>query len=314
MQIGWRQVLPAILAVASAAATASPVGYSVNSDAADGDMLHRIDLATGQATAIGKVIGLGDGPAGRKDIEGLAFSPTGTLWGVDEESQKLFPIDIGSGLVISSGDVRIRPLDALSNNDFGMTFTCSGKLYMTSVATESLYHVELDGTMHVIGSKGALNNRISALTAWGEPAQLFGLGNGKFSDGSNDSRSLFRIDAETGTTERIGSIGPEAADYYEAGLSFDDEGNLWALTDRGAEPGQILRIDPATGVAELVATASKHGFESLAVAPPGGCGSPPVYDPEVSSPSIPTFDRLGMLLATLALLATGALALRGRPD
>ena len=43
-----RNVLPVMFAVASVAASAAPMGYSVNSDAPDGDTLHTIDMATGE--------------------------------------------------------------------------------------------------------------------------------------------------------------------------------------------------------------------------------------------------------------------------
>lgn len=303
---------PVLVACAAATAQAAPMGYSVNSDAAEGDKLHRIDLETGVATPIGKVMGLGDGPSGRADIEGLAFSPDGALWGVDEESRTLFPIDKGTGVVISGGDVGIGPLDALRNNDFGMTFTCSGQLYLTSVVAESLYRVTLDGTMTVVGAKGSLDARISALAAWGNPARLYGLGNGSFGDGSADSRSLYLIDPNTGTTTLLGALGPQAEDYLEAGMSFDDAGQLWALTDRGALGSQVLRIDASNGQAEAVSITTVNGFESLAVAPPGGCASDGRDTPHPDWYGIPALDQMGTLLLLFLVAGSGLLFLRQR--
>lgn len=300
------------LACVTAPAQAAPMAYSVNSDAVDGDRLHHLDLATGSATPIGKVMGLGDGPSGRTDIEGLAFSPDGALWGVDEESRKLFPIDTATGLVISGGDVGIGPLDAFRNNDFGMTFTCSGDLYLTSVVTETLYRVTLSGVMTPVGTKGSLGTRISALAAWGNPARLYGLGNGSFGDGSVDSRSLYLIDPNTGTTTLLGELGPEAEDYLEAGMSFDGTGKLWALTDRGALGSQVLRLDVNNGRAAAVAISTVNGFESLAVAPPGGCTSKGVDSRPSDWYGIPTLDRTGSLLLLLTMVGTGLVFLRQR--
>lgn len=297
-----------IFALASATAGAAPVGYSVNSDEPLGDSLYRIDLATGAETLIGKVLSLG---VGRTDIEGLAFDTAGTLWAVDDESRMLFPVDPGTGLVESASEVSITGLGAASGNDFGLTFTCSGKLYLTSVESQSLYSLGLDGTASLIGAAGSLGVRISAIAAYGNPARLYGLGNGLISDGGpKDNRSLYEIDTGDGTVTLIGEIGAQAADYFEAGLSFDDSGTLWAITDRRTIAqnlgSEVLRLDTGTGEAALVSTTTVAGFESLAVAPPAGC-SPD--NGEDSYLPVPVFGPAGALLAILALLATGILAL-----
>jgi hypothetical protein len=323
-----RNVLPLMFAVVSVAATAAPMGYSVNSDAPDGDTLHIIDMATGEATPMGKV----QSTTGvRKDVEGLAFSPSGTLWAVDEggtgqfeASRRLFPISKKSGLVgfgsnEEEKDIGISGLDELKGNDFGMTFTCVGELYLTSVVSQSLYRLDpTDGTAELVGSKNGLGYNISALAAWGNPAELYGLGNGMDeTSGAKDSRSLFKIDPLSGAATLIGDIGNDAGAYTEAGLSFDENKNLWALTDRSNLgnleyfSSEVLRIDIETGAATKVSTTKLAGsntdltgFESLAVAAPAGCdGEPDEYT------AIPTLDRMGLLLMLLTLLTPGLLAL-----
>lgn len=309
------KLMPVLLAVAASAVSAAPVGYSVNSDAADGDRLHRIDLATGVATAVsGLPVMSGSGPVERTDIEGLAFDREGTLWAVDEDSMHLFPLNLVSGIVAAQGDVPIDGINDEKSNDFGLTFTCEDQLFASSVISQTLYRLDLDGTATVVGAPGALGHNISALAAWGSPTRLFGLSNGLANAGNDqfvqDDRGLFSIDIGSGVATLIGTLGGAADDYFEAGLSFDTEGNLWALLDRGADASQILQLDTDTGAATLISTASGTGFESLAVAPPGGCSVPPdsVFEPE----PIPALDRNGLLLTLLSMLGIGLLALHRR--
>ena len=152
-------------------ALAAPVGYSVNSDEPSGDELHVIDLATGAATSRGPVRSATETFL---DVEGLALDPDGNLWAVDEGTLSLFPLSKGNGTVDSDAVRPIVGLDALTGNDFGMTFTCDGELFVTSVADGALYQLEPGGSANRIGNLGA---NISALAAYGKPTRLFGLSN-----------------------------------------------------------------------------------------------------------------------------------------
>ncbi|MEE4174032.1 MAG: hypothetical protein V2I57_07255 [Xanthomonadales bacterium] len=308
----------AVLCASSLAA--APVGFSVNADAPDGDSLYAVDLADGSTSARGLVQ---SATGAFLDVEGLAFDANGTLWGVDEQSLSLFPISTGNGTVNLNEVQAITGLSATSGNDFGLTFACDGNLYLSAVADGTLYRLGLDGAATPIG---ALAENISALAAYGNPVRLVGLSNGLQSDGGPvDSRSLYDIDPATGALTLIGAVGPAVADYAQAGLSFDADGNLWALTDRriqGQDLGsEVLSIDLATGQATVVATTPETGFESLAVAPPAGCTvapPPPPQPPPTARPrsrvdGIPTLDFYGKLGAALALLLTGFLVLRQRP-
>ncbi len=239
------------LSVGSVAA--APVGYSVNSDAPNGDELFAIDLADGSATSRGAVT---SGVENFRDVEGLAFDANGTLWAVDEQSLSLFPVNTVNATVDLN---EVRPLlgiNATSGNDFGMTFTCDDSLFISSVADGALYRLDNAGSATLVG---ALTQNISALAAYGNPTRLYGLSNGLQADESTaDSRSLYEIDPTTGALTLVGALGPAAADYLQAGLSFDANGNLWALTDRriqGQDLGsEVLSIDLATGAATPVAT------------------------------------------------------------
>lgn len=302
-----------LIALPLASATAAPVGYSVNSDQPLGDTLHAIDLADGTATAIG--VGVSSLGVLRTDVEGLAISPNLALWGADEDRLKLFRINTTTGTVIPESEVDITGLDAAISNDFGLTFACDGTLYTTSVISQSLFILDTDGTATRVGAAGSLGVNISAIASFGEsPVRLFGLGNGLLGDeGPADNRSLYEIDPLTGITTLIGDVGAGVANYTEAGLSFDASGQLWAITDRSAFglPSQILSLDLDTGEATLVSTTTIIGFESLAIAPPGGCGSGPPVEPSPAV-QIPSLGAAGKLLAILVLLLPGLAGLNLR--
>ena len=76
-------------------------------------------------------------------------------------------------------------------------------------------------------------------------------------------------------------MGTSISKYDQAGLAFDADGNLWAITDRriindksaANEPSEILRIDLETGAATHVWTTREVGFESLAIASPLACNT-----------------------------------------
>lgn len=260
----------------SAATLAAPDGYSINSDSVsnDEDSLYRIDLATGVHTRLGFVKSLGQT---KIDVEGLAFAPDGTLYGVDDDSMTLFPINTDTGIVVNQQEVNISGMPFGGGNDFGLTFACDGNLYATSVGARSLYLLGPNGTATRIGALGSLNANISALAAFGNPVKLFGLGSGLTGAGTVDSRTLYEIDPLTGiATAKPQQVGAAVDAYNQAGLEFDSSGTLWAITDRRAVPGgdfpsQILRIDTTTGLATHSAYTTEIGFESLAISIPQGC-------------------------------------------
>jgi hypothetical protein len=311
--------LSILLATAAPLLGAAPVGYSINSDSATGnaDSLFLIDLGLGTETLVGPVL---VGNDARIDVEGLAFAPDGTLYGIDDSEMTLFPIDPASGLIQANSEVQLSGLAGGGGNDFGMTFTCDGSLYVTSVARDTLYRLSLNGVAQPVGAEGSLGVNIGALAAWGDPAQLFGLGNGLDGNQNEDTPALFRIDPVTGVATEIGPLGPAAGAYAEGGLAFDDSGQLWAITDRrdrfgGPLPGEVMRIDLTTGAADQVRVLGESGFESLAVSPPGGCtpdAAPPndPVDAAGDDHAIPTLGPVGLLALIVLMLAVGLVVLR----
>jgi len=262
-----------LMTAVSASLSAGPVGYAINSDSrsANADSLYRINLATGELTRLGFVRSLN---SIRLDTEGLAFAPDGTLWGMDDESMKLFPLNIDNGQVITANEVSLIGFTGTGNNDFGMTFACDNNLYASSSRDDSLYRVALNGTATRIGAQGGLGRDISALAAWGNPVQLYGLSNGNLNSGG--SASLYSIDTTTGVATLIGPLGAGAAAYDQAGMSFDSTGQLWVMTDRSQLlsplPSEILQVNTTNGAATLASsTTGETGFESLAITLPRGC-------------------------------------------
>ncbi len=261
-----------LLSTLSASLAAAPDGYSINSDSGtnNADSLYRINLATGAETRIGTVKSLGET---RIDVEGLAFAPDGTLYGVDDSSMTLFPLNTNNAQVENAEEVFISGLPSGGGNDFGLTFACDGNLYLTSIVKGSLYRMDLDGTANLIGSENSLGVKISALAAYGDPVKLYGLGNGIDADGNVSTPNLYRINLTNGKASKIGPLGSAVGDYTEAGLAFDDAGQLWAINDRRQLqlPSQIMRINTSTGTASDVQLTAEAGFESLAITAPSGC-------------------------------------------
>lgn len=314
----FRIAIVLLVSLFAVSANGSPMAYSVNSDSGDPDnedSLYLIDLADGSGQRRGTLAsGIPDDI--RRDTEGLAFSPDGTLWGIDDDSLTLFPINVKSGVVGQSLDIQKLGFPTGGGNDFGMTFGCDNTLYVTSVATRTLYELDMKGNIEAKGGEGILGANISAIAGIGNPIRLYGLGNGQFQDGGTDSPNLYSIDADSGIATLIGPLGNEAGEYNQGGLSFDSEGNLWAITDRRIINGkieefasQILNINLSTGAATLVSDTSsiegtgEVGFESLAINATSTC--------TIEGPSIPLTEGIPTIGAIARLLFIGLLLFIG---
>jgi len=310
-----RYALLMVASIFAVSANAAPMAYSVNSDSSDGDSLYLIDLATGADQFRGKLF---TGIQDRTDTEGLAFSPepNSRLWGMDDASATLFPINIANGTIDYREEIQL-PVEFQvgGGNDFGMTFACDNNLFFTSVRSKTLYRRDPDGSINIVGAEQSLGVNISAIAAFGNPTKLYGLGNGQFQNGDTDSPNLYSIDPVTGTASLIGPLSPTGEfQYNEAGMTFDSNGGLWAITDRSQinnQKSQVLSIDVATGTATLRSTTvNENGYESLAIGPPGGCNITAGRSDGV--PAIPTLSLTGRLSAILVLMLAGMLILRRR--
>lgn len=327
----FRNALILIVSSFALSANGAPMAFSVNSDSGNPDTedsLYMIDLEAGTGDRRGQLVSgiIGDI---RRDTEGLAFSTDGTLWGIDDNSLTLFPINTSSGTISLAKEIQLPGFPTGGSNDFGMTFSCDNTLYVTSVTTKTLYQVEMNGdvekigTIHPVGSEGALGENISAIAAKGNPTKLYGLGNGQFQNGETDSPNLYSINPDTGVATLIGPLGDAVGEFNQGGLAFDSSGDLWAITDRRIInnsiedlPSQILSVNIKTGEATVVEDTSKVGesgdvgFESLAIGPPSQCS---VYQRvESSAEGIPTLNEAGRVLTILLLMLAGITILRSR--
>ncbi len=309
----FQSALAVVAMTLAASLWANPVGYSVNSRGVDRDdrrvnALWRVDLSSGQADYIGWTSFL--------DVEALALSPDGGLYGADDDSNTLLRVSTVTGLAQPIGGAANRYNTGLALDrklDFGMTFTCDGDLYLVSDVEQSLFRGDLEsGRLTLIGTAGSLGAPITDLAIRGD--EVYGIGVGLTSEGREASPGLYRIDLEEARATLIGPLGEAVAPYNNAGLSFGEDGTLWAMTDRravGGEdlPSQILRIDPATGRAE-VASETIIGMESLAVAPPVMCQLRDVARPD--GYPIPVLSGPALLTLILTVFLLGGLRLRIR--
>lgn len=315
----WRSVLLAVFLAGSAVAWAGPEAWVINSrDHVSTDTrvgaLWSLDLETGRASLQGR---------SRIQeyffVEGMAFRDDERLYGVDDQTNTLVRIGTESGNAIAVAQTPGNLGLPAGNHDFGVTFTCDGRLLISTDSVSlgvGLYEANPEtGELSRIGDTGA---PIVDMASLGD--EVFGIGRGMASDAQPASPNLYRLDVETGRAELVGPLGPEVDLYNKAGLAADAEGRLWAVTDRrdparsGDSIGsQVLRIDSATGRAERVTEtraadtgAALIGIESLAIAPPGACdrGAP-------AGPSaIPVMSTAGLWATVLLVLVLAVAPLR----
>ncbi len=290
----------------SASLWAEPVGYSVNSrgNFAENNLVNalwQIDLATGAETYIGWTSYL--------DLEALAMDEEGKLWGADDATNTLVRVSAVTGLAVPApGTTQFNMGLSQQPLDFGMAFDCEGDLWVVSDIKQSLYRANLEtGKLTLVGSEGSLGAPITDIAVRGQKA--YGIGVGLDANGNALAPNLYRVDLDEASAELIGPLGSDASPYNNAGLDFDEDGLLWAITDRRAVggqdlPSQILRIDLDTGQATRIAD-TIVGLESLAIAAPVACDEPEGNGPLPEPALVPVFSLPGVLLmlALIALLA-----------
>ena len=277
--------------------------------------LYRLDLATARATPIGSGIGY-------NDVEGLAIAPDGTLYGVadgtagagSQVTDFLIRIDTNTG----TGTL-IGPLEGLSGVgpnetgqlDYGLAFTCDGKLWASSDTTGLLW--EINPSTAGVRQAGNTGAPISGLG--GRGAMLYGIGvqNGF---GDRAQQALYRIDPDTAAATRIGSLNVNDT-LSSSGADFDTNGTLWATLD--SQPPdlnratRLARIDLASGAATVVGSITgiveNVSVRGMAIAPPRGCdagggtggGTEIAQVPGPAAPALALLALVAMLLGARCL-------------
>lgn len=296
------------LLAASSAVWAQPFGYSVNSrgnfsDSNDVNALWRINLTTGAEERVSDQ-GL---PTGYLDLEALAINNDDQLFGVDDDSKTLVRVSMVTGVASAIGGTTSNlGLPLGTSLDFGMAFACDNEAYVVSDVEQSLFTANTTtGALTRVGAAGSLSAPITDIAIQGYDA--YGIGVGLDSDGNTAAPNLYRVDLVRGTSTLIGPLGPDAGPYNNAGLSFDKQGQLWAITDRRQVGGQdmasqILKIDTATGEASLIGM-SIVGLESLAIESRNFCPqSSPV---NIKGVPVPTLNAWAVGFLVLVLMCMG---------
>jgi hypothetical protein len=211
------------------------IAYSVRSDL--DDQLYEINLTTGVVTPIG--------PTGFQDVEGLSFDVTATvLYGYDDVSEQLLTCDIGTGACAVVGPSGVGVVDV------GISFDDNGDLFMANDIPETLYDLDpATGGATAIGTQGQDVNGLAF-----RRGVLYGLG-GDFTN------NLVTVDRATGAATPVGPLG--TVSLVDGGISFDMDGTLWGIEDRGL----VFTINPSTGAATVIHNVG-FGFESLAIPAP----------------------------------------------
>ena len=270
-----------------ALAWAEPVGF-----VGSFDQLFKVDYGTNQTTLIGNSIDFAD-------VEGLAFAPDGTLYGISDATKQLIRVNTtsGKGLLVGATGLNGQGVGQFDALDFGLAFTHDGKLWASSATVNKLWQLN-PGTAvaTLVGSTGA---HISGLA---------GIGNTLYGIGSNGNENLYRVDTTTGKATLIGPLFPnQNAHFDNAGLDFDANGVLYAVLDYSpTQPNRqsdLVRIDVATGAATVVGQTAIDS-DALALAPPGVLAE--------GVPPIPTLSSA--VLALLALLLLGAARFALKPE
>ena len=322
--------LAALFAVSAAVIAEAPAdplfGYAVNSrgNFTQNNEVHalwRIDLQTGEAR---RVVDGQRVATGFLDLEALAFDAQQRLFGADDESKTLVRVSTVTGLatpVNSSGRSNMGAALGSAPMDFGMAFTCDGRAIVVSDIEQSVFEADVEtGRLSRLGAAGALGAPITDIAARGE--QLYGIGVGQ------GAPNLYAISLDPVQATLIGALGPAVQAYNNAGLSFDVNGHLWAITDRRNIGGQdfasqILRIDVETGLATAVAETRVSaddavvpnqplvGLESLAITGPALCAGVGLGAASVPNSSEPTGVPIPALSPAMLLLMIALLGILG---
>lgn len=286
----------------------NPVAYAAAPDFGSiGDAQHkllRIDLITGSTTTVGRM--------GYFEVEGLAFAPEGTLYGVtDTQEHTLVTIDTLTGRASAVGGrndnlgISGQGSGQFDSFDLGLTFSCDGRLWLSSEITGQFWQVNRNtGEATLVGNLGA---NISGLAA---------TANGVFGISPTTGQGFYKINLETGRAERIGGLG-NISPFVDAGMDADSTGNIWAVLDYNPPPdsrpedfnrqSDLVHIDPVTAVAAYISKTLPE-VEGLAISPVANCAVP---SPGVAMASpIPALSGQNLLLLIATLLLTGMVCLR----
>lgn len=149
----------------------SGTAYAVNQNTSASPNLMTVNMATGQATALGRI-----GASGEHDFGGLVFDAAGALYGIDRVSNALWRIDKNNPA--GAGTVKVGPgLGFSLGSTGGLTRDPdTGVVYGYGSFNASLFTVDLStGLGAVVHTFPAGSPQLYALAAVPEPAAISAL-------------------------------------------------------------------------------------------------------------------------------------------
>ncbi len=204
----------------------------------DGELL-RIDLETGNQTSVGLT--------GIRYFEGLAFSPSGDLYGVEDVNNYLYKINPQTAHA-----TRVGYLGMYYYKDLGLTFDSEGNLFLVGGDEHGALH-RVNLTSGYASRVGYYSGQYIDSVAW-DGSTLWGMNFYLTND-------LYRLDKVSGASTLVGRISgvnlPQSS-----GLSVDAKGRLWGLR----RDGTLYTIDKTTAQATVVHHISS-GCASVAIKP-----------------------------------------------
>lgn len=270
------------------------------------DAVYRLDLGARQASFLGSVGTYANQPIG---IEGLAYAPDGTLYGVTDNLKSLFRLNAQNALGSFVGPLAVSGLSSPTTNlDTSLAIDAEGRAWMASAALKKLWRVNLaTGATTPVGDLGV---QITGLAARG--TELFGAG-------ARGQEGLYRIDTATGRATLVGGGFKSTIPYAASiGMAFDAQDGLWAVVNyippqRDGDPlptwSDLARIDTASGALSLAGAITgpkdleRSVLQGFALAAPHAAVTPAEPVPTAGAWS------LGALALALAWLARRRLIL-----
>ncbi|MEO8670336.1 MAG: hypothetical protein ABI411_03410 [Tahibacter sp.] len=285
--------------------TANAVQAGVSARAAVFDSIYSVDLATHKAVRLGETGSFGNQFIA---IEGMAYAPDGTLYGISDNLKSLVRINPTTGAATMVGGLGLSGTGQFNNLDPGFAITADGRMWLSSALVGKFWQINPStGAATLVGT---LNGKISGLAA---------RGNDLFGAGSQGDEGLYRIDTASGATQLIARFNATIPYAASISIAFDEDKKLWAAinyipTQHDSDPiptwSDLAQVDADSGAIQLLGTVT--GPNELRRTIIGGLAIiPPVAPPPTGGQTSAEIPALSMWFQTLLASLLAGLAYRG---